>query len=85
MSTIKDLIEKSRTLFGKTRNTRNLRHQWVLKTFELENRGIHLLRTGKFPGKVVRVEEVEEEVDPNEGLMRTIAPNYEHGLAFHFR
>ena len=46
----KSMIAEARTLYGKTHETRSLRHQWVKKTFELKSRGIHVLQNGKFPG-----------------------------------
>jgi hypothetical protein len=48
--TLKSLVAESRKNFGKTRATRNLRRQWIAKTYELLTRGIHLRQNGKFPG-----------------------------------
>jgi hypothetical protein len=52
MKSLKALVKQSQILYGKTRATRSIRHQWVTKTSELMNRGIHLKQTGKFPGKI---------------------------------
>jgi len=52
MNSIKALVKQSQILYGKSRVTRNLRHQWVEKTRELKERGIHITQTGKFPGKI---------------------------------
>jgi len=46
-----DLIIESRKLFGSSSATKNMRHQWIWKTLELMERGIHLSQTGRFPGK----------------------------------
>jgi hypothetical protein len=45
------LILESRKLFGTDIKTKNMRHQWIWKTQELMDRGIHLIQTGRFPGK----------------------------------
>jgi len=46
-----NLILESRRLFGTDIKTKNMRHQWIWKTQELIERGIHMKDTGKFPGK----------------------------------
>jgi hypothetical protein len=48
--TLRSLVAESRKHFGKGRSTRNLRRQWLSKTYDLLARGIHLRQNGKFPG-----------------------------------
>lgn len=42
---IKQLIKQARQFYPKSKS---MRHQWIRKTLDLNNRGCHLLQTGKF-------------------------------------
>jgi len=56
---------EARKLFGTTVATKNMRRQWVSQTYELTTRGIHLLQTGKFPGKVPSKDKFNELTSKN--------------------
>ena len=68
---ITSLVAEARKLFGTSRATRGLRHQWVSKTHELMTRGIHIKQTGKFPGKVQSRAEQPVEFSRSSGIYPT--------------